>query len=308
MTGLVRLNLFAGRPDFEWTIPDAEMTTFVDDITALPIVASHINPSVVWGSAGRPRIGYHGLTLTVAGNGAAPYRVDVFDQFIVDTQAPGVRGDHGRAIERRLYATAPPAVVVELDNLTFEQLIEPGNEMPINGLNPSPPMGMRCETGPSSRASSWIRFKDSNNCYNFANDTLIAADFRTPAMPGALSHVPVGTDTQKFKKILQEAIEKDGLIRIADDRVPSTCPVSPFHYMAVILLQLPGNARVRDFHCLRLDIDGTWWHKSGTQEPRNTDDAGGGPVVIQTLSNAVFAGFPVLVGVYRAIKNNPRVK
>lgn len=306
MTARVRLSVFAGRPNPEWTIADSAGDDLVVKIDALPLTQG-IAPAVVsWGQFGRPRIGYSGITLTLENN-RSPYSATVFDGFVDLAGSGDHRADHSRELERRLYATAPPDVLQLLDNMTFEQLTDRGNESLIKGLNPSAASQMICETGPSSRNSEWIARKEFNNCYNFANDTLNTSS-SAAAMPGSLRELPHGQHTAQLSKLLQDEIEKDGPEPIGGHAVPGACPTGGFHYMAVILLHLPGSSVVDDFHCLRLDTDGTWWHKSGVQEPRNTDDSGGGPQVITDLAKAIFAGKPALVGLYRAKKNNPKIK
>ena len=260
----------------------------------------------------KPRVGYRGMTLTIVTGDQPPATIDIYNTWVVDPRFEATRLDANRHLERRLYQTAPAEVQRMLYGMSFAQMSVQGNEVPIADLVAPDVAKIGCPNGPSAPGvNDWIKHAGYNNCYNYANDALNIDEWSEAALPGTLTKMPASTVTSQVRAKLRIAILDDGVTRVASDRVPSACPANNRHYMVVILRHHPSSTMVKDFHCFRLDSDGTWSHKDASGIPRNTDDAGNDPNtgdVITDLTEAKFDGDPVLVGVYRAKKNNQKVK
>lgn len=299
MIAHVRLRLFSGWPNPEWTLDDSAARKLLSRFRALEVMPQRLPKPFA-------RTGYRGFTLTLVTGEETPIVLHVYDQWVVNARMAIQLFDAKRDFEREIYHTAPPSVLETIHGLPFTQLIQHGNEARIAGLNPPDLPKASCANGPSPMSSKdWIGHAEHNNCYSYANDVLNTDEFADFALPGRLKKMPATTQTAAVRKTLRVALLADGLVRCTGDRVPAACPGSNKHYMAVVIRHHPGSTLVQDFHCLRLDIDGTWSHKDESGEPRNTDDGG---KVITDLTQAVFEGTPTLVGVYRAKKDNPKIK
>lgn len=305
MIAHVKLRLFSGWPNPEWTIGDADSRTLARNFNDLQQIMSGM-PRL------KPRLGYRGMTITLVNGEKPPVTIDIYNQWVVDSRFEVARLDVKRQLENMIFKTAPIEVRAVIQEMSFSALTAQGNEVPIDGLKPPDSPKKGCAYGPSAPGSKdWIGRADYNNCYNFANDVLNIDEWSESALPGTLTKMPATTVTAKVKAILRAAIKVDGLQRVEDDTVPAACPIADKHYMVVILRHHPSSIAVKDFHCFRLDMDGTWWHKDASGLPRNTDDAGANPNtgdLITDLTQAKFDGNPVLVGVYRAKKDNPKIK
>lgn len=305
MIAHVKLRLFSGWPNPEWTIGDTESRKLVRDITNLQQIVSEMPRP-------KPRLGYRGLTITLVTGEKAPVTIDIYNQWVVDNRFEVARLDAKRQLENMIFKTAPKEVARLFKQMSFSAITAMGTEVQIAGLNPPDSAKIGCANGPSAPGSKdWILHAGYNNCYNYANDVLNIDEWSSSALPGTLTKMPATTVTAQVKAKLRTAITADGLTRVASNTVPAGCPAANKHYMVVILRHHPSAAAVKDFHCFRLDTDGTWSHKDASGIPRNTDDAGANPNtgdIITDLTQAKFDGNPVLVGVYRAKKNNTKVK
>lgn len=305
MIAHVKLRIFSGWPNPEWTIGDTESRKLAANITELPLMTMEMPRP-------KPRLGYRGMTVTLVTGDKAPATIDIYNQWVVDPRFAAVRADFKRQLEIMIFRTAPPEVASVFQTMSFAQMSAQGNEVQIKGLNPPDAAKIGCANGPSLPASKdWVGRAGYNNCYNYANDVLNIDEWAPSALPGTLTKMPASTVTATVRKAIRAAITKDGLTKVAGDKVPSTCPLVNRHYMAVILRHHPSSQAVKDFHCFRLDTDGTWSHKDASGIPRNTDDGGANPNtgdIITDLTQARFDGDPVLVGVYRAKKNNAKIK
>ena len=306
MIAHVRMRIFSGWPNPEWTVDDKIARRLVSLYSSLPQMPGELPEP-------QPRLGYRGFVVTFL-NERSQMSVEVYAQWAADLREEKKRVllDKGRQFEKLIYQTAPAPAVEAVQGMSFAQLISQGKEVTIAGLNPPDAPKINCANAPSlPSAKDWTTHRDYNNCYNYANDVLNIDEFSMAALPGTMTAMPSSTVTSTVKAVLRTQILKDDVTRVAGDKVPSTCPAANRHYMAIVLRHHPGSTAVMDFHCFRLDQDGTWSHKDGTKLPRNTDDAGTSPAagnVITDLTQAKFDGDPVLVGVYRAKKNNPKVK
>ena len=305
MIAHIKLRLFTGWPNPEWTVGELEARKLANDVNALQFrILEMAKP--------KPRVGYRGMTLTIVTGDNPPVPIEIYDQWVIDPRFEATRLDSNRKLENRIFKTAPAEVKAVINGMTFSAISAQGNEVPIAGLVPPDPAKIGCANGPSAPGSKdWILHAGYNNCYNYANDVLNLDEWSEAALPGNLTKMPATTVTSQVKAKLRSAILADGLTRVANDRVPAACPAANKHYMVVILRHHPSSNAVKDFHCFRLDTDGTWSHKDATGIPRNTDDGGANPNtgdVITDLTQAKFDGDPVLVGVYRAKKDNVKIR
>ena len=298
MIAYVKLRLFTGWPNPSWVLGEAAARKLAASFAVLQSASSDLPPVP-------PRVGYRGLTLTLVSGETRPRPIEIFGELV------GFAGqerfyDAKRKFEQEVYKTAPPEVLRDVGGMTWAQLSEAGNEGPISGLKPPDPPKIGCANGPDPVASkAWSANLGHNNCYNFANDVLNTDEFTDYALPGSFTKVPANISTAALKTKLRAALTADGLVRVTTDKVPAACPGANKHYVAIIIRHHPGSSAVKDFHCLRLDKDGTWYHKDNSGEPRNTDD---NLNVITDLTQAQFNGNAVLVGIYRAKRNNPKIK
>ena len=305
MIAHVKLRLFSGWPNPEWTLGELAARQLAHDVTALQFRTSEM-------SRPKPRVGYRGMTLTIVTGDHPPATIDIYNTWVVDPRVDATRFDADRRIESRIYQTAPTEIRRLLYGMSFAQISAQGNEVSIADLLPPDVAKIGCANGPSAPGNpDWVTHAGYNNCYNYANDALNFDEWSEAALPGTLTKMPTTTVPSQVKSKLRAAILADGLTRVASNRVPAACPANNKHYMVVILRHHPSSNAVMDFHCLRLDTDGTWSHKDASGIPRNTDDAGADPNtgdIITDLTQAKFDGDPVLVGVYRAKKNNLKIK
>jgi hypothetical protein len=186
-------------------------------------------------------------------------------------------------------------VLKQLEGMTFAQLITAGRDARIDGLE-GPDRQLQCESSPEyhGHTGPWKTYKYDNNCYNYANDKLVTPP-AGPAIPGpgndlGSSANPLTDDA------LRNALGADKLEH-RGSRLPSSCPPAGAHYVAIVLRHHPVNHHVRDFHCVRLDRDGSWSHKDGNGRVRNKDDVGN---KITDLTAAAFKWSPKLMGIYAA--------
>lgn len=302
MKAHVRLRLFSGWPDYQWTLDDTATRKVLSYFVSLPpALRDKIRP--------KPRLGYHGFTMTlVKETTATASTIDVFNGTVQERRTDRVMSDPKRGFEEFIFQTAPPTVIEALGSMSYAMLSGQGPETAIAGLNPPDSAKAGCPNAPTLPSmKDWKTHADYNNCYNYANDVLNVDEWSEAALPGTLKKMPASTVTTIVKGILRNQILTDGLTRVAGDKVPTVCPALNKHYLAVIIRHHPNSTVVHDFHCLRLDQNGTWSHKDGSGEVRTTDDSGAYGNVITDLTQARFDGNPVLVGIYRAKKNNTKI-
>jgi len=300
VTAHVRLRLFSGWPDPQWTLDETASRKVLSYFLSLP-------PAGKERPRQKPRVGYHGFTVTLIKEATSRVStLDVFSGIVQERRTERVMLDPQSRFEELIYQTAPPSVTEALGGMSYALLSSSGPETAIAGLNPPDYAKVGCANGPTLPSSKdWKTHADYNNCYNYANDVLNLDEWSEAALPGTLTQMPSSTVTSVVRGILRAKILTDGLTRVAGDKVPPACPASNKHYLAVIIRHHPNSTVVHDFHCLRLDKDGTWSHKDGSGDVRNIDDSG---AVITDLTQARFDGDPTLVGVYRGKKNNTKIK
>jgi hypothetical protein len=196
MIAHIRLNIFSGRPDPEWTLTDPAARKLAAAVAQLPTSRSDV-PRV------KPRLGYNGFTITVINDGTI-VQWHIYQGWL---QEPGGvrRLDENRRLEQFIYKSAPAHVLETVQSMSFSLLTAAGNEVPIAGLKPpGKTSSATCVNGPTlPAAKDWITNTNHNNCYNYANDVLNTDPFTSSALPGTLSNMPASTVTGTVKKILR---------------------------------------------------------------------------------------------------------
>lgn len=322
MYAVVRLRLFSGLDNPEWRLEGKEAVDLYQRIGSLRSIQAE-----QWKQP-FPRLGYRGIEVTLIEKDKVMAHVVFHASGAVDQLTGALLEDEARAVERLLFGTAPRAALrlgqAPVDtgtkkkgqdrkrkkskrqppSLTWQTIDRTGNETLIQGLKPPGKPSTRCRTGASAPSSKpWSAHASYNNCYNYGNDRINRDSTEKAALPGEMRTRPNGMAALKRK--LRKEILKDGLVRVAGDRVPAACPINGSHYVVVIIRDAHANTTAKDFHCVRLDKSGKWSHRDASGFPRATDDAGR---PITDITTAVFDGSPDLVGVYVAKKNNAKIK
>jgi hypothetical protein len=104
--------------------------------------------------------------------------------------------------------------------------------------------------------------QDHNNCYNYACDM----QTNTFAQPGRAAGLTLPESFGMQCYFVARYAIVDGLLRIGPrERNPSP---GCCHIVALVM------ATGEDYHWYRLDDSGTWSHKAGRTEARDTDESG----------------------------------
>jgi len=262
MSATVVLDVFSGLRQPTWALSDADYNRLLDLVKKLhPGTTEAGFEPAVWGykgfvikKPGRPTIR---ITAGIGAKWGYVY-LGGHEAVLIDTS---------RVIENFLLENS--AGVVEKLGLKFQELVKVRNEKPIKGFDQNGVVkGFGCEHGVSFPSNPTAWKNSSSNCYNYANNVMA---------PGALPAVPGNNNVVSFTslKIIKAATENDKLTLITPaGKLPQVCPAgSKSHIMGIFLREPMGNGSFTDFHCLRMDSDGTWSHKDGSGPLRKKDDA-----------------------------------
>lgn len=298
MIAEIRLLLFSGARNPAITLGGDEAESLFRQTTTLP-------PLQVRTADQRfPRLGYRGIAVlfrTDAGQLLGAWQCYYGEA--IDLRARALLLDRNRELEHALFDRLARGHFVSMQSLRWDNIDAQGNERPIAGLTPPGLPDEPCAYGATDpHSKAWIKHMLLNNCYNYANDVLNVDPFTPPAMPGHMTGTLQGPPATLMAQ-LHAAILSDDLESLGNS-VPAACPSPAHHVMLVMLRQVHPATTQLDFHCVRLDQEGTWSHLDASGYPRNTDDAGR---PITDVTQAVFDGSPELVGVYMAIANNPKI-
>ena len=289
MKAIIELHFYSGLPNPVWVVSGVAANNVLDAFDNLTMVDPGFQPVPNYKEPlGRPRSGYRGLTISFQ-NGEHRM-IEVFNGFVLDPRSPRVLLDPLRRIEKYLFSLIPTQVVDEyLAGMKFEQVSDPGHEARIANLEAAP-LELECKSAPRYQGDTgpFHTHRFINNCYNYATKVVNQVPLRH-ALPGTPN---VRTPLTMAK--LKAALKDDGLVDLGL-ALDGSCPPAGSHYVAVLLRRSPSGA-VHDFHCLRLDRNGTWSHKDGKGEVRNVDDNGN---VIVDLASAALSWQPELVGFYQ---------
>jgi hypothetical protein len=289
MAVFVTIDYFSGIANPSWLLDPAQVQRLRQMFAALPAAPLDALQAIY------PRLGYQGLVVS-SPDGEVP-GFTVWSGLVWQGDAPGaVRADPGQRLERWLLSETMLPVVFTTYSLDFEAVNKPRNEQPIIGLPGDRRIGgLQCPRAPAfpGNVMPWTDATVGNNCYSYANNE--SATKSTPPIPG--KHDSNVTFNQQS---LMTGAKQDKLVAtVPPDRLPAACPdgEAEAHYLAICLREQTGQAR--DFHCLRLDADGTWSHKDGKKRVRNTDDTG---TPITDLRTARFKDQLTFVGFFGSME------
>ena len=252
MSLTITLNVFSGRPNPVWTVPEegvAELRDRVDRITTTSDLKA----------ASLGSLGYRGFTVVGSDHGVGPTQ---FNAGIVDhgqTIPSLVAGD--REIEKFLLSTAGAHVSDEVKAHVTESLATPVASA-VTMAAPAPVHCPVCHAAdaPVYNPGIWNTpsVQPHNNCYNYANNRIT----NTFAQPGRATGHPY---TALTCPAVTAAAHSDGLV-VAPN---FAAPLAAGHGWYVALVIWPGH----DYHWYRQDKVGCWSHKPGGTAARNYDNA-----------------------------------
>lgn len=259
MSVVVTLDMYSGRPNPSWEIPDSEAKKLKKMLGKKRKITGTSSP----GSAGL--LGYRGLLLSTADDTSFPKIMRAFDGIleVASLDTPNYV-DQDSEIEHFLLSTAGKALSDDERKFISQEIQKNVAGGMANSLKNFEVMAIPPYDPGKWNNDSTVRL--NNNCYNYANDTIT----NTFAQPGR------GTGTEGPYPYVcsstSSAAIRDGLAAIAS---PDISPASG-HVCALVVSTTPGFS---DYHWYRRDSNGMWSHKPGKSAARNTDNAG------QTISD-----------------------
>ena len=257
MSLTVTLNVFSGRANPVWTVPEgaaAELTSRISAITT----TSNLKPAGILSG-----LGYRGFIVRRNEDSAPIYiHAGVIDP---GHGSPTYLAEN-REIETWLLSTAGEQLSPVVRDHVEESLREPISHKPIL----VPPTAAACPhcvavDAPAYNPALWNTpsVQPHNNCYNYANNRIT----NTFAQPGRASgHVWTTLAACTGSGAVEPAAQLDGLAPCPN----FSAPLGAGHGWYVALVLWPGG----DYHWYRQDNGGCWSHKPGSTAVRNVDNAG----------------------------------
>lgn len=253
MSLTVTLNVFSGRPNPVWTVPEGGAAEFMDRIDKIS-TTSNLKPA---GSLAG--LGYRGFSVR-RGEEADSTHVHAG---IIDPGhgIPTLIADD-RELEKWLLSTAGTQIADEVKAHVEESLKAPVSHeaLHIVASKAKCPACVAADA-PVYNPAIWNTpaVQPHNNCYNYANNRIT----NTFAQPGrATGHM--------YKKIdckdVEAGAHSDGLV--AHPNFHDHLAAGHGWYVALVIW--PGT----DYHWYRQDKVGCWSHKPGGTAARNVDNAG----------------------------------
>lgn len=249
MAYLVTLDVFSGRENPTWVIPDSEANDVRARIRDTGKGIASASPSDI--------LGYRGIRITPI------ERQDSEKEPLLESggEADGsIYISNIPELEDYLLATGGSLVEDVVSRHVKEMLAQP------NLRNSSPQMAASCPPcnaadAPAYDPGFWNipARQPYNNCYNYANNQAT----NTFAQPGRATGRPI---TGLSCGGVQPSAQSDGLIPTAN----FSAPLAPGKGWYVALVIWPGV----DYHWYRQDNVGCWSHKPGQTAVRNTDNSG----------------------------------
>jgi hypothetical protein len=257
MSLTVTLNVFSGRPNPVWVVPEGGAAEFSDRVSKLTTTTNLKTPGVMEG------LGYRGFTVRRNEENT------VFNVHggLVDPghTSPSLIGED-REIEKWLLASAPKNTIPDaVTSHVSEAILRPISQSSIIGiLVPRCPV-CHAADAPVYNPAIWNTpaVQPHNNCYNYANNRIT----NTFAQPGrATGHMYTQLTACAGTGSVEAGAISDGLVTTPN----FTTNLAAGHgwYVAVVLW--PGV----DYHWYRQDKVGCWSHKPGSTAARNTDNSG----------------------------------
>lgn len=256
MSLTVTLNVFSGRPNPVWTVPEGGAAELTDRMGAITTTSNLKPAGVVAG------LGYRGFSVSRNEESDAMY----IHSGVVD---PGhasptlIAGD--REIEKWLLSTAGQAVTADVRSHVEESLSGPvSHDALIAAVAARHCPVCHAADAPVYNPGLWNTpaVQPHNNCYNYANNRIT----NTFAQPGrATGHQYTQLRTCTGAGAVEPAAQSDGLVPTGG----FAAPLAAGHGWYVALVLWPNN----DYHWYRQDKVGCWSHKPGSTAARNVDNA-----------------------------------
>jgi len=252
----VTLNIFSGRSNPTWIIPDEGASEFNERISQIT-TTSNLKPAGVMGG-----LGYRGFSVR-RNEETHAFHVHAG---MVDTGllSPTLVADD-RDIERWLLSTA----TTELPELVRAHIDEALREPIQHDTLMAAVVGPHCPAcvaadAPVYNPALWNvpTVQPYNNCYNYANNRIT----NTFAQPGrATGHQYTQLNQCAGAGSVEAGAISDGLVAAAN----FSGHLAAGHGWYVALVLWPG----ADYHWYRQDKAGCWSHKPGSTAARNVDNA-----------------------------------
>lgn len=248
---LVTLDIFSGRPNPTWNLPEREQRQLIDRVKGRRMARAELHEA---------SLGYRGLVIqtTEEAGGELPpsFRLGGFGQLgdAVGTAQPlsAVEDDE---VVRFLLATARAAMSDDLQQMVADERLRQGAP-PNVGIDPpippEPPEPGVCQLVPTTfQPGVWnyVPVIYQNNCYNYAMSRLTNTFAQPGRASGQMATAMNCTD-------VGAAADRDGC--------KTTCK-GPSKKVALVIW--PG----WDYHWYRKSAEGFWGHKPGGTAARNTD-------------------------------------
>lgn len=263
MATVVILHVFSGRPDPSWVLRDTEALE-------LRAILGLLRERTPLKARGWPqKLGYRGFSVMSAPRGLFGSLWLTVQNAIVD---PGPYEpsylDYERSVEKFLLGTAGTIITESLaQNITGELLLSREDLIRRHTekrsfVEPVCEGSSRAKDAPPYEPTRWNAqaVRDSNNCYNYIHDQVLAA----ASEPGRAHGVDIVDDCYKPRVGVSAGALADGLTAINDFSQPRG--VNEGWYVALAVW--PGC----DYHWYRQDSNGCWSHKNGQGPVTNLDD------------------------------------
>lgn len=242
----VRLNIFSGRSDPVFHLPEEEAKGIIDSAVKYARDAKPVTRG----------LGYKGFTLLPSHPDSAFN--ELFKEAAPEYADSGLPVIGVPELEERLVRYAIERLT--LPHAVIREIIEGFKRPPWDLLAPASGCPkVEAENPPAYDPAWWnnnqVRLTQ-NNCYNYANNQAT----NTFAQPGRASGVPMAGMSCAG---VQPSATADGLVahnNFSDE--------TPGWYVALVIW--PG----MDFHWYRQDSNGCWSHKPGSTPVINTDNSG----------------------------------
>jgi hypothetical protein len=253
----VTLNVFSGRPNPVWTVPEGGAAELTDRIGKIS-TSSNLKPAGVLDG-----LGYRGFSVR-RNEETSPLYVHAG---IVDPghATPTLIADD-REIEKWLLTTAGASVDGEVKAHVEESLKGPVSRAALTAVSAAAHCPVCAAVdAPVYNPAIWNTpaVQPHNNCYNYANNRIT----NTFAQPGrATGHMYKQLKTCTGAGAVEPAAVSDGLAASAN----FSGHLAAGHGWYVALVLWPGT----DYHWYRQDKVGCWSHKPGSTAARNVDNAG----------------------------------
>lgn len=254
MPVIVTLDMYSGRPNPSWVIPDAEVAAFEQLMNRQRAISPLSSP------ASTGMLGYRGLIVTHTGGKQPLQTFRAFDGIL---EAPSLDTpnylDHDSEIEAYLISQAGTAlsdderqyITQELEKNVAGGVANSAKNFSLTAIPPFNP-------GKWNDNQTVLR---NNNCYNYAND-LITNTFAQPGK-GSGQQGPYPPSCGETSA----AAVRDGLIQLASSNITP----AEGQIVALVVSTTPG---FFDYHWYRKDSNAMWSHKPGQTAARNTDNGG----------------------------------